>query len=97
MICHILFLSCSVGLSEHAEAIGKLQQASKWSSKKVRLQMKEIAQLLVFQHLHSDPVDPLACIHRDDGDMEFMNILANQLTPHVSNYAGSCFVCGVCV
>lgn len=74
---------CSVGLEDHREAIDKLQRGSKAAGKQVRMQLREIAQLLVFRHLHSDPVDRVACVHRGDGDVEFMNILANQLAPQV--------------
>ena len=74
---------CSVGLEDHVEAVEKIQQSSKAAAKQVRTQLREIAQLVAFQHLHSDPIDPVACIHRDDGDNEFMNILANQLAPKV--------------
>lgn len=42
-----------------------------------------MAKLLSFQHLHNEPVDPLAIIHRDDGDNEFMNIIASELTSKV--------------
>lgn len=74
----------SVGLEDHKEAVEKLQHSSKAAAKQVRAQLREIAQLVAFRHLHSDPVDPVACVHRDDGDVEFMNIVANQLTPKVS-------------
>ncbi len=75
---------CSSGLSDHIEAIDRLQKVGKSASRQLRNQLREIAQLLAFQHLHSDPVDCVACIHRDDGDVEFMNIVANQLMCHVS-------------
>ena len=85
---HVIYCECcSVGLSDHFNAVEKLLKAGKAANRQLRSQLKEIAQLLVFQHLHSDPVAPLACIHRDDGDVEFMNTLANQLTPHVSHMA----------
>ena len=44
-----------------------------------RNRLREIAQLLAFRHLNTDPVDSVAIFHRDDGDNEFMNILATQL------------------
>ena len=77
----------SAGFPDHVEAIERLQKTGKLAGKQIRTQLREIAQLLVFQHLHSDPVDPVACFHRDDGDVEFMNIVANQLTTHVSTLA----------
>ena len=50
--------------------------------------LREIAQLLAFRHLNSDPVDPVAIFHRDDGDNEFMNILATQLQGKVCPLVG---------
>lgn len=61
----------------------KLQRSNKMAAKQAKAQLREIAQLLSFCHLHSDPLDTVACVHRDDGDVEFMNILANQLSPQV--------------
>lgn len=61
----------------------RLQRTNKASAKQVRTQLRELAQLIAFRHLNSDPRDTVACIHRDDGDVEFMNILANQLSPQV--------------
>ena len=66
----------------------KLQRSCKVAAKQVRTQLREIAQLLAFCHLHSDPMDRVACVHRDDGDVEFMNILANQLSPEVRPVGG---------
>lgn len=75
--------TCSVGLEDHREAIERLQHTSKAAAKQVRAQLRELAQLLADCHLRSDPVDPVAFFHRDDGDTEFMNVLANQLSPQV--------------
>ena len=80
---YLLPLTCSVGLSEHVEAVEKAQKSSRVVSKACRNQLREIAQLLVYKHLHSDPVERVACVHRDDGDNEFMNIIANGLTAEV--------------
>jgi hypothetical protein len=71
-------------MDKHGDAVDKLQRASKAAAKLARAQLKEIAQMLADRHLHSDPVEPLACFHREDGDVEFMNTLANQLAPQVS-------------
>ncbi len=71
----------------------KIQRTSKSALKLTRNHLREIAQLLVHKHLHSDPVDSdpvdsVACFHREDGDVEFMNILANQLSPQVNPLVG---------
>ena len=46
---------------------------------------KNLLSLVValYKHLHSAPRDPVACVHRDDGDNEFMNVMANGLTAEV--------------
>ena len=77
---------CSVGLEEHCDAVSKLQHSNRASAKLGRTQLREIALMLAWRHLHSDPVDPVACVHRDDGDVEFMNIVANQLAVEVCGH-----------
>jgi misacylated tRNA(Ala) deacylase len=72
-------LSC--GPEDHVECVERLQKTQKLSAKVNRGYLREIAQLLVYKHLHSESRDPVACIHRDDGDIEFMNVIANELTP----------------
>lgn len=74
---------CSVGLDEHEDAVVKMQKSSKAAAKVGRNQLREIAQLVSFKHLHTEPLDPVACIHREDGDVEFMNIVANELAAKV--------------
>ena len=73
----------SVSMTEHVDAVEKAQKNSRITSKACRNQLREIAQLLVYKHLHSAPRDPVACVHRDDGDNEFMNVMANGLTAEV--------------
>ena len=72
-----------MGLDEHEDAVVKMQKASKAAAKVSRNQLREIAQLIAFKHLNTVPLDPIACIHREDGDVEFMNIVANELTTKV--------------
>ncbi|XP_062520178.1 alanyl-tRNA editing protein Aarsd1-like [Corticium candelabrum] len=72
-------LSC--GPEDHVECVERLQKAQKSSAKVTRSYLREIAQLIVYNHLHNESRDPVACIHRDDGDMEFMNSVANELAP----------------
>ncbi len=70
-------------MTEHVDAVDKAQKNSRITSKACRNQLREIAQLLVYKHLHSEPVDCVACVHRDDGDNDFMNMMANGLTAEV--------------
>ena len=50
----------------------------------IRSQLRELAQLMALKHLNTHPVEPLACFHREDGDVEFMNTLASELAGKVS-------------
>ncbi len=76
--------SHSTSMSDYVEVIEKVQKSVRAANKTCRSQLREIAQLLVYQHLHSEPVSRVACFHRDDGDSEFMNTLANGLTEQVT-------------
>ena len=69
----------SVGMDYHTETIEKMQEANRLAAKVARKRLREIAQLLAFKHLNTSPLDPVACVHREDGDNEFMNTLANEL------------------
>ena len=55
----------SVGVESHVESVDKVMKEGRQLAKVVRNQLRDLAQLLAFQHLHSnDPVDPVATIHR---------------------------------
>ncbi|KAL5508833.1 hypothetical protein EMCRGX_G004088 [Ephydatia muelleri] len=72
----------SAGADDHVAFVGRLVKERAHLATVVDNQLKELAQLLAFQHLHSnDPVDPVATIHRNEGDNMFMNLLAKELTP----------------
>ena len=73
----------SVGMDEHKEMVEKIQKSNRAANKVTKNQLREIAKLLAFKHLHTDPLDKVACIHRDDGDSDFMNIIANELSVKV--------------
>eukprot|EP00118_Oscarella_pearsei_P010240 m.62153 g.62153 ORF g.62153 m.62153 type:complete len:414 (+) comp35043_c0_seq7:278-1519(+) len=72
-------LSC--GPDDHTGAVEKLLSVQKSSAKAARLHLREIAELLAFKYLHEDIKDTVVCAHREDGDIEFMNVLANKLVP----------------
>lgn len=72
-----------MGFDDYEEAVVKMQKANKVAAKVGRNQLREIAQLIAFKHLHTEPLDLVACIHREDGDVEFMNIVANELVTKV--------------
>ena len=47
------------------------------------MQLRDLAKLTAFHHLHTKPIDHIAVIHRDDGDNEFMNNIASELITKV--------------
>ena len=51
----------------------------------MRGHLREIAQLLAFQHHNTVPFDPVACVHREEGEPDFMNALANELATKVQH------------
>jgi len=59
----------SVGMEDHKEAVEKLQKSNRQLAKVARNQLREIAQLLAFKHLHTTPLDSVACIHRLSGTL----------------------------
>lgn len=73
----------SSGADEHVQLVSKLIKEKAHLTGVVESQLKELAQLLAFQHLNTNPVDPVATIHRNDGDNMFMNVLAKELAPKV--------------
>ena len=73
----------SVSQEEHPDAIAKILKANKALAKETRGHLREIAQLLAFKHHNTMPFDPVACVHREDGEPEFMNTLANELATKV--------------
>ncbi len=66
-------------MDKHLDAVEKMQKASRLTAKVAKKQLREIAQLVAFQHLNTTPVDAVACIYRENGDNDFMNLLANEL------------------
>ncbi|XP_065838893.1 alanyl-tRNA editing protein Aarsd1-like [Oscarella lobularis] len=73
-------LSC--GPENHVGAAEKVLSTQKSSAKTIRLQLREIAELLAYKYLHAEEKETIVCVHRDDGDIEFMNVLAGELVPH---------------
>jgi misacylated tRNA(Ala) deacylase len=70
-------------MDEHCDAVERILKGQKLSNKIMRTQLRDLAQLVAFKHLHQNPVDPLAVIHREEGDNEYMNIVATELNKHV--------------
>jgi misacylated tRNA(Ala) deacylase len=71
----------SVAMDEHKDAVENLQKSNRLAAKTTRGHLREIALLLAHSHLSSPSPEPFMCIHRDDGDTEFMNTLGNELAP----------------
>lgn len=69
------------GPSEFAQAVEKQQKTLKVTNKTNLLLLREIA-VLEAQHYLSEPNrDPVFCLHRKEGDTEFLNMVANEVGP----------------
>lgn len=69
---------------DHPDAVSKLLKANKSLAKETRGHLREIAQLLAFKHHNTVPFDPVAVVHREEGEPEFMNTLVNELMTKVT-------------
>ena len=63
--------------------MAKLLKSNKSLAKETRGHLREIAQLLAFKHHTTVPFDPVACVHREEGELDFMNTLTNELMTKV--------------
>ena len=63
--------------------MSKLLKANKSLAKETRGHLREIAQLLAFKHHNTVPFDPVAVVHREEGEPDFMNALTNELMTKV--------------
>ncbi|XP_069041908.1 alanyl-tRNA editing protein Aarsd1 isoform X3 [Lepisosteus oculatus] len=67
------------GAEEHVEAVDKLQKSVKLLQKNNLNLLRDLA-VLTAQNFKSNPNrGKLFCLHRKDGDNEFMNIIANEI------------------
>uniref|UniRef100_A0A8C9W047 Alanyl-tRNA synthetase domain containing 1 n=1 Tax=Scleropages formosus TaxID=113540 RepID=A0A8C9W047_SCLFO len=67
------------GVDDHVEAVEKLQNAVKGLRKSNLNLLRDMA-VLIAQNFKSDPNrGNLFCLHRKDGDAEFMNIIAKEI------------------
>ncbi|XP_033911728.3 alanyl-tRNA editing protein Aarsd1 isoform X1 [Acipenser ruthenus] len=67
------------GPEDHVEAVDKLQKSVKVLQKNNLNLLRDLA-VLIAEHFKSNPNrGKLFCLHRKDGDNEFMNIIANEI------------------
>ena len=72
--------------------MSKLLKANKSLAKETRGHLREIAQLLAFKHHNTVPFDPVAVVHREEGEPDFMNVLTNELMTKVEDFGMQLFV-----
>ncbi|PIK54334.1 putative alanyl-tRNA editing protein Aarsd1-B [Apostichopus japonicus] len=70
-------LKCGPG--EFAQAVEKQQKTLKVTNKTNLLLLREIAVLEAQRYLNKPERDPIFCLHRKDGDSEFLNMVANEI------------------
>ncbi|XP_015759085.1 PREDICTED: alanyl-tRNA editing protein Aarsd1-like [Acropora digitifera] len=70
----------SVGPDEHPTAVDRIQTSLKSLNKNAKSQLKELAQLEAYQLKASSEEKKYFYIHRENGDMEYMNTLVNGLS-----------------
>lgn len=70
----------SVGPDDHAVAVDRIQNSLKSVNKVTKSQLKEIAQLEAYQLKATSETKTYIYIHRENGDMDYMNALVNQLS-----------------
>ncbi|XP_064595304.1 alanyl-tRNA editing protein Aarsd1-like [Liolophura sinensis] len=64
---------------QHAELAEKLVKSYKQTQKTATGLLREIAGMEAMQVKQHSEKDPVFCLHRKDGDNEFMNIISNEL------------------
>jgi len=70
----------SVGPDDHPTAVDRIQNTLKSVNKITRSQLKELAQLEAYQLKTTSETRTYFYVHRENGDMEYMNALVNELS-----------------
>lgn len=70
----------SVGPDDHSTAVDRIQTSLKAVNKATKSQLKEIAQLEAYQLKATSQTKTYLYIHRENGDMDYMNALVNELS-----------------
>lgn len=70
----------STGPDEHPKAVDRIQSSFKSLNKTAKSQLKELAQLEGYQLKATRQAETYFYVHRENGDMEYMNTLVNELS-----------------
>ncbi|KAM7426852.1 Alanyl-tRNA editing protein Aarsd1 [Porites harrisoni] len=70
----------SVGPDDHPSAVDRIQNSLKSVNKVTKSQLRELAQLEAYQLQSSSETKTYFYIHRENGDMDYMNALVNELS-----------------
>ena len=74
----------STGPEEHVKSIEKIQKNAKSLQRSCKSYLKEIAKLEALQMVDVAKSEGYICRHREDGDMDYINVFINELKEHTN-------------
>ena len=75
----------STGPDDHVKSIEKIHKNSKGLQRNCKSFLKEIAKLEAAQLVELAKKQGYICKHREDGDMDYINVFVNELREHEKN------------
>lgn len=72
----------TTGPEEHVKSIERIQKSSKALQRNCKSFLKEIAKLEALQLKEKIKSEGYICKHREDGDMDYINVFINELKEH---------------
>lgn len=75
----------SNGPEEHVKALEKVQKNLKAAQRNCKSYLKEIAKLEALQMQETAKQQGYVCQHREDGDMDYINVFSNEMKEHASS------------
>ncbi|XP_022087093.1 alanyl-tRNA editing protein Aarsd1-like [Acanthaster planci] len=71
------FLKC--GPDGHPQAAEKIQKSLKVANKSTTMLLRDLAALEAYRYNNQADKDPVLVLHRKEGDLEFLNMIANEI------------------
>ena len=75
----------STGPDDHVISIEKIHKSSRGLQRNCKSFLREIAKLEALQVIETAKLKGYICKHRDDGDMDYINVFVNELNEHVKD------------
>ena len=75
----------STGPDDHVKSIEKIHKSSKGLQRNCKSFLKEIAKLEALQLVETAKLQGYICKHREDGDMDYINVFCNELKEHAQD------------